>query len=536
MKRLFLLITFVLLNVAYITTNSLSFAATINVPGDYATITAAIISANTNDIIEVEEGEYLENILITKRITLRSIDTDRNPDTNAVISSASSFKPVITITANAIVDGFIIRDGDVPQLIKGGGISCQNSDPMIFNNTIEENSSYEGGGIACYNSGAIIINNIITNNNPSDPNLPSFGGGIYCYNSNPIIKGNTITNNEAGHGAGIYLKESYPMIKNNRITNNVAREIGPPHLGYGYGGGIYCIDSPQINHNIVSIVNNIIANNTCDVYGAGIFTTESTLNIINNTITLNEADHGGGITFFHDRTSTLINSIVWENFGEHPHFAQIYKYYIPDQENPQTKVVYSNIGPGPLNPDDTVYSGQGNMLEDPRFLDADAGDFRLGSRSPCVDAAEGDIAPRFDIDNNPRHDDIGVANTGVGTPNYVDLGAYEKQDNSSAGVREDSHAEPIPSSFKIEQNYPNPFNPMTTIEYAVPKTGHVELRIYNSTGQLVRSLVNEDRRPGNYSVTWDGKSDVGQGVASGTYFYQLTVGDFTSAKKAIFLK
>lgn len=104
------------------------------------------------------------------------------------------------------------------------------------------------------------------------------------------------------------------------------------------------------------------------------------------------------------------------------------------------------------------------------------------------------------------------------------------------GLANQSHSPARPSSVELNQNYPNPFNPATTINYMVATEGKVSLKVYNVTGQLVRSLINETKRPGNYRVRWDGKNDYGVKVASGTYFYQLIVGDFTSAKKAILLK
>ena len=93
-----------------------------------------------------------------------------------------------------------------------------------------------------------------------------------------------------------------------------------------------------------------------------------------------------------------------------------------------------------------------------------------------------------------------------------------------------------PSRFNLIGNYPNPFNPTTTIQYAVNSPGQVIITIYNSLGQEVCALLDEYKTAGEYTMTWDGKDDNGVSVASGTYFYQMRVGDFISAKKAIMLK
>lgn len=94
----------------------------------------------------------------------------------------------------------------------------------------------------------------------------------------------------------------------------------------------------------------------------------------------------------------------------------------------------------------------------------------------------------------------------------------------------------IPLAFTLHQNYPNPFNPETRISYDVAKQSHVRLRITNLQGQQVRTLVNEDNPVGCYEVTWDGKDDHGQRVASGVYLYRLESKDFIQTRKMILLQ
>jgi hypothetical protein len=89
----------------------------------------------------------------------------------------------------------------------------------------------------------------------------------------------------------------------------------------------------------------------------------------------------------------------------------------------------------------------------------------------------------------------------------------------------------------LSQNRPNPFNPTTTIEYSIAKPGHVSLKVYNVAGQLVKTLVDQMQSPTSVKpVVWDGRSDAGQPVASGVYFYKLTTPGFTQTKKMVMLK
>ncbi len=89
----------------------------------------------------------------------------------------------------------------------------------------------------------------------------------------------------------------------------------------------------------------------------------------------------------------------------------------------------------------------------------------------------------------------------------------------------------------LTQNYPNPFNPSTSIEFTVRERTKVSLRVYDVSGQLVRTLLEGDRSAGEvHRVTWDGRNDAGQSVASGVYFYRLVASDFTQTKKMVLLK
>ena len=94
----------------------------------------------------------------------------------------------------------------------------------------------------------------------------------------------------------------------------------------------------------------------------------------------------------------------------------------------------------------------------------------------------------------------------------------------------------LPSTTSLSKNYPNPFNPSTTIEYSISKPGHVSLVVYDLNGSTVKTLVNDFAGRNNYSVTWDGKNDSGQQVASGQYFYVMQAPGFTSTEYMTLIK
>jgi hypothetical protein len=85
--------------------------------------------------------------------------------------------------------------------------------------------------------------------------------------------------------------------------------------------------------------------------------------------------------------------------------------------------------------------------------------------------------------------------------------------------------------FNLSQNYPNPFNPTTRINYQISVAGLVSLRVYNLLGEVMETLVNEEKSAGNYNVEFNASR-----LPSGTYFYRLKVGSFIETKKMVLMK
>ncbi len=93
-----------------------------------------------------------------------------------------------------------------------------------------------------------------------------------------------------------------------------------------------------------------------------------------------------------------------------------------------------------------------------------------------------------------------------------------------------------PVDLKLMQNYPNPFNPSTHIQFSIPKSSFVSLKVYNILGQLVKTLVNGNISAGMHTVQWNSDSENGSKAESGLYIYKITAGSYVQVKKMMLIK
>jgi hypothetical protein len=126
--------------------------------------------------------------------------------------------------------------------------------------------------------------------------------------------------------------------------------------------------------------------------------------------------------------------------------------------------------------------------------------------------------------------------TGVGTADYwLDEVVFTLEEGTGVlGV--DGKPTQMPLLYELGNAYPNPFNPSTTIEYAVPVSNHVTLKIYDLLGRTVRTLVDRYTTPGTYKVVWDARNDAGNLVPSGVYLYRMESSHFAQVKRLVLLK
>jgi hypothetical protein len=135
----------------------------------------------------------------------------------------------------------------------------------------------------------------------------------------------------------------------------------------------------------------------------------------------------------------------------------------------------------------------------PLFVSAT--DFHLQANSPGIGAGA-HVGYNQDFDGNAIADVPGVGACEYGT------------DNAKTGIDQSNGS--LPTEFKLNQNFPNPFNPTTIIRFGLPFAAQVSLRVFNTIGQEVATLVDEQKSAGSYDVTFNAK-----GLASNVYFYRL---------------
>ena len=244
-----------------------------------------------------------------------------------------------------------------------------------------------------------------------------------------VLNGFVITN---GHenggqgrdrsGAGVYIQYGTLTLANCILSGNRAAE---------HGGGMYSYDSPS------AVLNCCFVGNMAGRNGGAMYGHHFKGNVINCTLVRNTAQCGGAVYNHQGSKPTFINCILWDNdagAGD-----EIYNFTRTDRPG-SLAAFHSNIRGGLNGPGcaggRSVDAG-GNIASDPRLVNRDDLDgvdnvfstaddgLRLMRDSPCIDAADGERAPKRDVLGNVRVDCPRRRNTGRGNPNYADIGAYE---------------------------------------------------------------------------------------------------------------
>ncbi len=285
---------------------------------------------------------------------------------------------------SAVLDGFIIRSGNADGsffLVRdsGGGVFVKSGAPTLANCRFIENASFSrGGGAFCANGSMALFEDCSFEGNRS-----SFeGGGAYVDDSAPIFSRCWFRGNDAASGGALFNGPfAATRLANCALTGNTA----------AFGAGVLNADADE-----PMFVNCTIAGNQADVDGGGV-----------------RSEMGSSPVF--------VNCVLWANDdgGATDQSAQI------SLDTDTVQLDYSCV-----QGLDGSLGGIGNIGEDPMFADALTGDYRLASRSPCIDSADNTAADSgmYDLLGLARFvDDPGMPDVGAGQAPIIDMGAFEFQ-------------------------------------------------------------------------------------------------------------
>ncbi len=124
-----------------------------------------------------------------------------------------------------------------------------------------------------------------------------------------------------------------------------------------------------------------------------------------------------------------------------------------------------------------------------------------------------------------------IADVASGNSGILQAWELELTFGPPTGINDKSPESGAPMAFRLGQNYPNPFNPTTTIQYYLPTTEKVTLKVYNVLGQEVVTLVNEWQQAGSYNVRFDARN-----LASGVYLYRIQASGFVKTRKMLLIR
>ncbi len=191
---------------------------------------------------------------------------------------------------------------------------------------------------------------------------------------------------------------------------------------------------------------------------------------------------------------------------------------------------------------DFEYKGSGDPMDSNNWTQTIAFDLWEHWKTYLPDSIVNLMSPRFwdgdvceDMDGD-GHKEFVVIN--YGTDRGIvpdDPWFYIFEEGPSTGVAFYKN-DILPKSFKIYQNYPNPFNQSTMIKYIIPKNSYISIKIFDTLGREVKTLIERNVRAGEYSISWDGTDQTGREVSSGTYFYQLKAADQIYTRSLSLLK
>lgn len=424
-------------------------AATYSVPGDFATIQAAVVAASTGDVIEVGPGTYVENIdFLSKSIALRSTMGPgvTTIDGSGLTAGADRGSTVILNEGSGndpVLEGFTITGGSGTNGVEeslGGGIYCTIGGGTVRNCRVTQNVGQDGGGMTGWNvSGAIVLENCEFVANESTNN----GGGLFTFGAGTLTMSDcTFASHTSDLGGGALVSMAEVTLTRCDFTDNV---INPP---FAYAGGLSLgpISVPTYGFEIDSAIltDCEFRGNTSPFGGAGMLVYRANATCIDCRFLQNTSQTGVAI-LLDTVTLSLENCVIARNVsvssgvvinaginsssisidhctivdnqcpggllfqGDHPVISPVLSVtnsIVHSNEDPtwvvnsgvDTTFEYSNIESF------TAAAGTGIIDAEPLFIDLAGGDYRLAPGSPCIDTGD----PLFPLDADGTRTDMGA--------------------------------------------------------------------------------------------------------------------------------
>jgi hypothetical protein len=409
--------------------------------------------------------------------------------------------------SNIIQNNFVKKSG-YGFFIQGSSSSLRAKDNIIRGNQIgsETDSLIALGIVLSYSQNGIIEDNVVQNLKVTTGLSDKLQYGINIYfGLGDVIRNNVVHNLKANDGyttAGILLSGWGSDIgKNNMVYNNMVYNIQSTSQQYNSrvsGIELWSQINTQIFHNSV-----YLSGTGANKFGSAalyVFQASGNLDIRNN-IFVNTRDE-----------SPYCASAIYDHYNANRISDYNDLYYVPYNNNCLVRVnntKYYTLGKWQATGQDLHSETELPNFNEPYLhINKNIGTYLESRGTP--------IAGMFtDFDGDARN------------ATFPDIGADEF-DGFTVGVEDEST---LPIEFALIQNYPNPFNPTTKIQYSIPQSSNVVIKVFNVLGREIEILVNSEKSPGTYVIEWSAAD-----LPSGVYFYQLQAGDYTSVKKMILMK
>jgi hypothetical protein len=371
---------------------------------DTATIMLTSVRFIDNTATEVGGGANIYSNSGTLRVTGCGFNGNSSVRAGGLFAQSET-GPLVHVTYCSFLSNSVTVDGGACMLYPLG----TGADVVSEDNNFSGNGSGEfGGGCWIRTPGGSNTISYRNNNHVNNHSVAGDGGGavLEIFSGSITFSGNTHRMNSTGlngGGAWIWLGSGTMDLSDSIFLDNAASTNG--------GGADISTDS-----GTVVISNMMFADNQADGVGGGVSLScgNATVAMVNNAFfDSRSVDGGGGITFYTEEpgvTLQVVNQIIWNSTP----------VAIAQTGTGSVIATWSDIENGTGEP----WFGTGCISVDPLYVAPDTGDLHIQTGSPCIDAADGTLAPDYDFDGHPRYDDPATANTGNGPP-WADMGADE---------------------------------------------------------------------------------------------------------------